>query len=80
MSSRFHGCITVFSCIYYSTGVSHSRWSYFRGAGHRSRQEAVEGITEYLEIFYNRQRLQAGLVYLSPAAYAQKYYGGLLAA
>jgi len=47
---------------------------------YRSRQEAVEDITEYIEIFYNRQRLQAGLGYLSPAAYAQKYYSGLLAA
>jgi putative transposase len=47
---------------------------------YRSRQEAVEDITEYIEIFYNRQRLQAGLGYLSPAAYAQKYYSDLLAA
>jgi transposase InsO family protein len=37
-------------------------------------------ITEYIEIFYNRQRLQARLGYLSPVAYAQKYYAGLLAA
>jgi putative transposase len=44
-----------------------------------SRQEAIEDITEYIEIFYNRQRLQARLGYLSPVAYAQKYYAGLLA-
>jgi putative transposase len=37
-------------------------------------------IREYIEIFYNRQRLQAGLGYLSPAAYIKKYYDRLLAA
>jgi transposase InsO family protein len=47
---------------------------------YRSRREAMDDITEYIEIFYNRQRLQAGLGYLSPAAYARKYYSGLLAA
>jgi transposase InsO family protein len=47
---------------------------------YRSRREAMADITEYIEIFYNRQRLQARLGYLSPAAYAQKYYAGLLAA
>ena len=45
---------------------------------YRSRREAMQGITEYIEIFYNRQRLQARLGFLSPAAYAQKYYAGLL--
>ena len=45
-----------------------------------SRQEAIKDITEYIEIFYNRQRLQARLGFLAPAAYAQKYYAGLLAA
>jgi len=47
---------------------------------YRSRKEAMADITEYIEIFYNRQRLQARLRYLSPAAYAQQYYAGLLAA
>jgi len=46
----------------------------------RTRQEAIQAITEYIEIFYNRQRLQAGLGFLSPAVYVQKYYAGLLAA
>jgi len=47
---------------------------------YRSRREAIEDISEYIEIFYNRQRLQARLGYLSPVEYAQKYYAGLLAA
>ena len=47
---------------------------------YRSRQEAMRDITEYIEIFYNRQRLQARLGYLAPVVYAQKYYAGLLAA
>ena len=45
-----------------------------------SRQEAIRDITEYIEIFYNRQRLQAKLGFLAPAAYAQRFYAGLLAA
>jgi transposase InsO family protein len=45
----------------------------------RTRQEAKQAITEYIEIFYNRQRLQAGLGYLSPTIFAQRYYAGLLA-
>jgi putative transposase len=47
---------------------------------YRTRHEARQAIREYIEIFYNRQRLQAGLGYLSPAAFAQRYYAGLLAA
>jgi len=47
---------------------------------YRTRQEAIRDITEYIEIFYNRQRLQPGLGFLSPAAYEQIYYAGLLAA
>ena len=47
---------------------------------YRSRRDAMKDIAEYIEIFYNRQRLQARLGYLSPVAYAQKYYSGLVAA
>ncbi len=39
---------------------------------HENRQ--YREITEYIEIFYNRQRRQARLGYLSPAAYEQKFY------
>ena len=44
------------------------------------RQEAMRDITEYIEIFYNRQRRQARLGFVSPAAYAQKFYARKLAA
>ena len=46
----------------------------------RTRQEAKQAIIEYIEIFYNRQRLQANLGFTSPLDYAQKYYTGLLVA
>jgi transposase InsO family protein len=44
-----------------------------------TRQQAMRDITEYIEIFYNRQRRQERLGFLSPAAYAQKFYAGQLA-
>ena len=47
---------------------------------YRTRQEAIGDITEYIKIFYNRQRRQARLGFLSPAVYEQRYYAGLLAA
>ena len=47
---------------------------------YRTRQEAIQEITEYIEVFYNRQRRQARLGYLSPVAYEQKFYAGRLAA
>ena len=47
---------------------------------YRTRQEAIQDITEYIEIFYNRQRLQPGLGFLSPAVFEQRYYAGLLEA
>lgn len=39
-----------------------------------TRREAVQEITEYIEIFYNRQRRQKRSDYLSPAAYEQHYF------
>ena len=38
----------------------------------QTRQQAIAQITEYIELFYNRQRLQARLGYLSPAAFEQR--------
>lgn len=46
----------------------------------KTRQQAIQEITEYIEIFYNRQRKQKRLGYLSPAAFTQKYHENLVAA
>jgi transposase InsO family protein len=46
----------------------------------RTRREARQAITEYIEVFYNRQRIQNKLGFLSPLAYTQQYYSELLAA
>ena len=40
-----------------------------------TRNKAIREITEYIEVFYNRQRIQARLGYVSPATYEQQYYG-----
>jgi putative transposase len=47
---------------------------------YESRREAIRDITEYIEIFYNRQRRQSRLGFLSPVVYEQKFYAGQLAA
>ena len=47
---------------------------------YRSRQEAIQDISEYIEVFYNRQRRQAKLGYLSPVAYEKKFYQTRIAA
>ena len=39
-----------------------------------TRQQAIQQITDYIELFYNRQRIQARLGYLSPAAFEQRFY------
>ncbi len=38
-----------------------------------TRAEAEREIGEYIDIFYNRQRRQARLGYVSPAAYTQQF-------
>ena len=45
-----------------------------------TRQRAIREITEYIEVFYNRQRRQERLGYLSPAAYEREFYARQLAA
>jgi len=45
-----------------------------------TRKQAIREITEYIEVFYNRQRLQRQLDYLSPAAFERRYYEQRLAA
>ena len=41
---------------------------------YKTREEAIRDIVEYIEVFYNRERRQKRLGYLSPAAYARKFY------
>lgn len=41
---------------------------------YRTRMEARQEISEYIEIFYNRQRKQARLGYLSPVAFTRQFY------
>ena len=45
-----------------------------------TREQAIREITEYIEIFYNRQRRQKRLGYLSPAVYERRFYAGRKAA
>jgi transposase InsO family protein len=40
---------------------------------YQTRAEAEREISEYIDLFYNRQRRQARLGYLSPAAYTQLF-------
>lgn len=53
-------------------GVLKSELVYHRNF--KTRADAVREITEYIEIFYNRQRRQQRLGYLSPAAFIRKFY------
>ena len=45
--------------------VHHSRY--------KTREQAIREITEHIEVFYNRQRRQARLGYLSPAVYERQF-------
>ncbi len=47
---------------------------------YKTRQQATRKITEYVEIFYNRQRRHSSLGYLSPANFARDFYEKKLAA
>ena len=39
-----------------------------------TRAQAVAEITEWIEIFYNRQRLHSRLGHLAPAAFARRFH------
>lgn len=45
-----------------------------------TRKEAIKDITDYIEIFYNRQRLQERLGYLSPVEFLKEFYAMRMAA
>lgn len=52
--------------------VHHSRY--------KTREQAIREITEHIEVFYNRQRRQKRLGYLSPAVYERQFYARQAAA
>ncbi|MCA1919823.1 MAG: IS3 family transposase, partial [Flavobacterium piscis] len=41
---------------------------------YKTRAEAISDIVSYIEIFYNRERIQSKPGYLSPIKYLMKYY------
>lgn len=43
------------------------------GQTFRTRQQARQAIFEYIEVFYNRERLHSSLGYLSPADYERQF-------
>jgi putative transposase len=45
-----------------------------------TREQAIREIIEYIEVFYNRQRRQARLGYLTPSQYERQFYEGKIAA
>jgi putative transposase len=47
---------------------------------YETREQAIREITEYIEIFYNRQRRHSKLGYFSPAAFTQYFYAKNMAA
>ena len=47
---------------------------------YETRRQAMREIAEYIELFYNRQRRQKQLGYLSPAAFERRHYEQRLAA
>jgi len=59
-------------------GIIKSEHIYHRH--YMTREEAIRDIIEYIEVFYNRQRKQAALGYLSPTAYERQFYENRIAA
>jgi putative transposase len=61
----------------YDNAPMESFWSLLKnelvhGRAYGTHCEAIAELTEYIEVFYNRQRRQAALDYLSPAAFVRK--------
>lgn len=69
----------------YDNAPMESFWGTLKGEvvhhrRYKTRQEAEQEITEYIEVFYNRQRIQSRLGYLSPVAYERQFYQRQVAA
>jgi putative transposase len=45
-----------------------------------TRKRARSAIAEYIEVFYNRERLHSAVGYKTPAEVEAEYYGHLIAA
>jgi putative transposase len=45
-----------------------------------TRQQAIREITDFIEVFCNRQRIQKQLDHLSPAVFERRFYEQRLAA
>lgn len=65
----------------YDNAPMESFWSLLKNElvsrrNYRTRREAITELTEYIEVFYNRQRRQAALGYLSPAAFVKNMVKG----
>jgi len=70
---------------YYDNAPMESFWGTLKNElvhhrRYKTREQAIREITEYIEVFYNRQRRQARLGYLSPAIYERKFYARQVAA
>ncbi len=39
----------------------------------RTREQAIKRIFEYIEVWYNRERIHSSIGYLSPAEYERRY-------
>ena len=61
-------------------GQNHAPFTEMEMELSRMKRELADEVTEYIEIFYNRQRIQARLGYLSPAVFTRQYYLNQLAA
>ncbi len=43
-----------------------------------TREEARDSIFEYIEVYYNRERIHSATEYLSPAEYEERFRQGVL--
>ncbi|WP_264857431.1 IS3 family transposase, partial [Burkholderia cenocepacia] len=82
--ARITGCSTA-SPTKTRTGSIESFWGTLKNelVYHQrfaTREQARLAISEYIEIFYNRQRTQARLNYQSPVAFTQRFYLNQIAA